>query len=325
MTAPVLICGAGIAGLWAALAISAGAADYRDADGTRESALAAFDCAPPETSAPRDLSWIDLSDMAQLADILPSDADPTCTPVRLSGHMRATDDASWSVLFPDLMAAYSTSPLEQSAYVTLADFDDWQTPFTHNGAPVTVSGLLRPVCRTSSGFSGRWVTSRPSGSSGLECEPQDTLHWILMSPRIVTADAPEQRIRGDENRQAIGELLRVDLPDEMADVLRQDWRDHATWLSRGNHEAGTFEDFLHRSPVSPFVARTDFVETAELGLFIATSRPDDTSSITCICTHQTCDGNWPVLLKDTQFVFRDYVCEHVVGAVEPTRFQGERQ
>lgn len=257
-----------------------------------------------------------------------------CRWVRVSGHYRNTN--YWHYrgrLFPNVSAFYFPGySLNGSPRLWIESFTDPSTErFEIESSDIEVVGRFYDLCQSAEeaeAASGEiWL------NMGGPCHYSNLNGLMLRDVRIVSVNSdPEQRMRGEANRAALGTL--VDIPDthpDRASILSA----FRIWIETVNSGESALLDHLDREDAREraLVDETDWtsfltrpaspardVDLADLAneIRIFTERRDledllagdrsRTPIIACACLADTCDDAWPLFEEDTRYFHTEYLC-----------------
>lgn len=209
-----------------------------------------------------------------------------------------------------------------------------------NGATLAVVGQFYDLCRAIR------IAEKEAGEeffffSG-PCHYGDLTGIMLRDLRVVEVKNPNQRILGEVNRAVIGDLER--LPRSWTDFeavhrTAKEWvrlvrsgadryylerygskgetvsdKRKSAFLERSLNDKDDWIWFLAEAPSSPVMRRGRPLENQSFAVFEIMNyrrgiNHDGVNAVfACFCTKRTCEGDWPFMSDDTEYVFDPFVC-----------------
>jgi hypothetical protein len=289
---------------------------------------------------PRPTSYFDLYEFYPLAVERMETPPLHCQWIEIDGHFRSFEHTMYDgKLYPDMLGFYGhTTP------ITILDLVDEQSAIIpYQAADLVIVG--RAISSCAADPEGWFPPYRPVNAQGL-CD-RGNLHWVLDEIHTIEAlTEPGQRLRGEINRETLGELaLKAD-----------DWSGHAAarevlvdWFSTMRAGAGAFllasneyenapaairermvesydwdstswEYMVSQNETSSFLAPSFDIETAPIGLFDSTSDTifPETSATACLCATADCTDLWPLMHADVYLAHIDYICVDIRQQIDGT-------
>lgn len=318
MTRPVLICGAGIAGLWAAFQLTLATPAQAYIAPAEHSVPSEASCPRhPEDSRPQPSDFDELFiTLPELAPVL-SDDSIHCRHIVLQGHFRAGHrDGYAGSLYSSIAAAYADSPGRPANVVAVFAFEDPFQSFALNGATLTLAGYAHPVCLPNSLNPARRAARDTIGSSHLQCREGEHLEWGLEHPTVVSVDThPGRFLTGESRRDTVGQLRRIEMTPSAQQEIETIWSDFVLALpSLTDEQIPAWNHFLAQSELSPFRTR-EFAAASQSAVLFEPLAPgaEPDRTITCLCTTSDCSDSWPLFEIDTRYAFREFVCMDLYG------------
>ncbi len=353
MTRPLIIAGAGIAGLALSL-LAATCAEARDEPDQRRLIATAplsttcedgLEGAGAERESAIDVSVDELFAEAEWAASQGSISDYNCRWVRLRGHFRWVDYWHYEGrLYEGLLDVYRRDA--RSIWIEAFADSGLRRAEVH-GFELDLSGRHYDLCAMDAQVArgeNEWIFGGPCSHGpfgGL------MLTDVEVTARVSTGS---QRLRGEINREPLGDLLRLD--DEVViQVLRQvtqEWVESArppsastpTAQSQAQAEAGarhlqrlenpdTWLRLLADPDLSPFNRLAD-PEAAPFAAFVSRLDVEDpvegeegvSAAYGCFCLSADCENKWPLFDADAWRMTDDYVCtefERIAGVWRTSR------
>ena len=334
MTHPLIIIGAGIAGLWTALhdeptstpaqprlvaiaPLSATCTDEATGEGaTRQTAI--------------EVTVRDLYAEAEWGALDGSLSELNCRWVRIRGHFRWVDYWHYQGrLYGGLLDVYS-DPFRSVWIEAFADPDLRRAGI--EGFELDLLARHYDLCATHA-----QVLDEDEWISGGPCHHGDLNGLMLTDVEVVArVSTGSQRLRGEVNRNSVGDLLRVE-DEALTQVLRLASEE---WVARTRPSSGsglTAPRMADTEAETPGLARLESPDTwlrllgdAELSPF---NRLPDTGTAPfiafvsrldveyrvdgeegvadaygCFCLSADCEDRWPLFAADTWRMTDDYVC-----------------
>lgn len=333
MTHPLIIIGAGIAGLWTALQAAPPAPAQQPLTAIAPLSVTCPDDLEGEGAARESAINVSVDELFAEAEWAASEgtlSDYNCRWVRVRGHFRWADYWHYEGrLYGGPLEVYSDRP--HSVWIeSFADPDLRRAGI--EGFELDVLARHYDLCAMHAEVrsADEWIFGGPCHHDGL--------NGLMLADAEVVArvSTGSQRVRGEINRAPIGDLLRVE-NEALAQLLRlasQEWvartrpttqspptvsrlaeteaaepgvgrrENPDTWLRLlGDADLSPFNRLSdpEMAPFAAFVSRQEAAYSEDVGDGVA-------EAYGCYCLSADCEDQWPLFAADTRRMTDDYVC-----------------
>lgn len=341
MTHPLIIIGAGIAGLWTALqAAPADAPDRPPLIAIAPLSTTCLDDLDGEGAARESAIDVSVDELLAEAEWAASEgnlSDYNCRWVRIRGHFRWVDYWHYEGRLYDRPLEVYSDRFRSVWIEAFADPDLRRAGI--EGFELDLLARHYDLCGMHAQVSSpanEWIFGGPCRQGRLD-------GLMLTDVEVIAQLAPgSQRVRGEANRAPIGDLLRVE-DEALTQALRlasQDWVARTRPVSASapmppspaETEAGTsgaarlenpdtWLRLLADADLSPFNRLPD-PERAPFAAFVSrldveypVNGEDGVSdAYGCFCLSVDCEDQWPLFAVDTRRMTDDYVCTGLAHA-----------
>jgi len=345
VTHPLIIAGAGVAGLWTALHAAAVGADAEAAGAIQGDPIECWfdvDAAetPREAASPEQAVWVGVSEtlFEEAAQNLYEPSSLECSWVRLVGEVRVGLTHLSQASIVDSIGDLQREPGQFWYFqpdLKIMSFHDPQPEFQAlDGARVELVGFLRNYCRQAYVANRAYQDANPDlivWTSGY-CHSSASARVELSDVRIISVETgPGRRVVGERNRGVAGDLDVAQLPGaverallEVAGLTLLDGPDPQTDESGVIGTRLSIHEGVARSPLNRFRSNPAHRPTQ-----IFTPRPteeagdfaDDGYFVACFCVERRCADRWPLTYSDALMLNAPYVCQrvlrHEAGSIVP--------